>query len=71
MTNHTTVDECPDGTDFPLHWSEPADETFAWTLEPEHFPVLTPPLEVHTPYSMRCSISGSRARAATAVGAEF
>jgi phosphohistidine swiveling domain-containing protein len=46
MNDQLAIYKCADGTDFPVRWYEPEDATFAWQPEPEHFPLLTPPLEV-------------------------
>src|SRR5687768_2150861 len=47
MTEELTAHyKCADGTDFPVRWFEPEDATFVWEPNLEHFPLLTPPLEV-------------------------
>ena len=46
MTNEqlTSVYECPDGTEFPVEWNNPSEETFGWRWDQMHCPLPLTPL---------------------------
>jgi phosphohistidine swiveling domain-containing protein len=41
----TTTYKCPDGTDFPVLWDNPEDESLTWVWEQEHAPLPATPLD--------------------------
>jgi pyruvate,water dikinase len=44
VTSRVTVYKCPDGTDFPVEWEDPADEQYGWRWDQIHCPLPLTPL---------------------------
>ena len=40
----TTVYECPDGSEFPVEWDDPSEETYGWRWDQMHCPLPLTPL---------------------------
>ena len=46
MPKLTTIYKCPDGSDFPVEWDDPAQEAYSWRWDSMHSPLPTTPLSL-------------------------